>query len=110
MSYADPRIQECVSTEFLANRNIWNIKVPLELDILNKIDLRGRLEEDLPTFHKKYIEMWECRYEFLPTHEPFLTSKLAMSSSYMDWFKHNDKLYLLLDSERSSQCCCRRPR
>ncbi|PPR92685.1 hypothetical protein GOBAR_AA27986 [Gossypium barbadense] len=46
-----------------------------DLDDLHKINLRGRLEEDWPTFHKKYIEMWERR--------------------------HNDKLYLLSDSERS---------
>ncbi|KAH1032036.1 hypothetical protein J1N35_044210 [Gossypium stocksii] len=28
-----------------------------ELDDLYKRDLRGRLEEDCPTFHKKYIKM-----------------------------------------------------
>lgn len=27
----------------------------------------------------------------------------------MNWFKHNDKLYLLLDAERSRQHCYRRP-
>ncbi|KAK5818757.1 hypothetical protein PVK06_023702 [Gossypium arboreum] len=74
MPYADPRIQECSLAEFLANHNIWHVKVPLvifamieihesnlvmqqfgctqrilsppeELDDLYKIDLRGRLKE-----------------------------------------------------------------
>ncbi|MBA0843604.1 hypothetical protein Goarm_000774 [Gossypium armourianum] len=46
-----------------------NISLPSqERDDLYKIDLRGRLEEDWPTFHKMYIEMWERRYDFLPTY------------------------------------------
>ncbi|KAH1122401.1 hypothetical protein J1N35_005561 [Gossypium stocksii] len=74
-SYVDPRIQECVSAEFFANRNIWYIKVPVvvfptiemhksdhimqqfgctqhiplppqELDDLHNINLRGKLKED----------------------------------------------------------------
>ncbi|KAH1039655.1 hypothetical protein J1N35_041398, partial [Gossypium stocksii] len=55
MSHVDSRIQEYASAKFLANRNIWHVK---ELDNLYKIDLWGRLEEDWPTFHKKYIKMW----------------------------------------------------
>ncbi|MBA0583697.1 hypothetical protein Gorai_014544, partial [Gossypium raimondii] len=105
MPYADPRIQEYVSTKFLANHNIWNVKVPLiifaiiemhesnqvmrqfgctlrippppqELDDLHNTKLRERLKEDWPAFHKK----------------------------------HNNKSYLLLVSDRSRQRCCKRPR
>ncbi|KAG8472799.1 hypothetical protein CXB51_034729 [Gossypium anomalum] len=125
------------TAEFLAN--IWHVKVPLvifatvemhesdqvmrqvrsmqriplpsqELDDLYNIDLRGRLEEDWPTFHKKYIEMWERRYDFLPMCEPFLILELATSPDYMDWFNYNDKSYLLPDSERNRQRRRRRPR
>ncbi|MBA0867841.1 hypothetical protein Goshw_004826 [Gossypium schwendimanii] len=57
---------------------------PQELEDLYKIDLQGKLEEDWPTFHKKYIKIWQCRY--------------------------NDKPYLLLASERSKQHLRRKPR
>ncbi|MBA0612971.1 hypothetical protein Godav_013501, partial [Gossypium davidsonii] len=77
---------------------------------LHKIDLWGRLEEDWPTFYKKYIKMWEHRYDFLPTPKPFLTPELATSPDYMGWFRHNDKLYLLPTLEKGRQHRCRRPR
>ncbi|MBA0783220.1 hypothetical protein Gotri_000974, partial [Gossypium trilobum] len=62
------------------------------------IDLRGRLEEDWPTFYKKNIEIWQCRNDYLPMNEPFLTLELVTSLDYMDWFRHNDKPYLLSTS------------
>ncbi|MBA0549879.1 hypothetical protein Golob_020880, partial [Gossypium lobatum] len=139
MPYANPRIQECIPVEFLANRNIWQVKVPLivfatvemhesnrvmrqfgcmqripsspqKLDDLHNIDLRGRLEEDWSSFHQKYIEIWQRRYDYLPTREPFLTLELATSPDYMDWFRHNGKPYLLSALERSRQRHRRRQR
>ncbi|KAH1120744.1 hypothetical protein J1N35_003904 [Gossypium stocksii] len=139
MPYANPRIQECIPVEFLANRNIWYVKVPLivfatveihesnrvmrqfgcmqripsspqKLDDLHNIDLRGRLEEDWSTFHQKYIDIWQRRYDYLPTREPFLTPELATSPDYMDWFRHNGKPYLLSALERSRQRRRRRQR
>ncbi|MBA0761599.1 hypothetical protein Gotri_024225 [Gossypium trilobum] len=59
-------------------------------------------------FHKKYIEMWQRRYDYLPMCEPFLTPELVTSADCMDWLRHNDKLYLLLDAERSRQRHLRR--
>ncbi|MBA0644109.1 hypothetical protein Goklo_028319 [Gossypium klotzschianum] len=50
------------------------------------------------------------RYDYLPTCEPFLTPELVTSSDYIDWLRHNDKLYLLPNVERSRQCCLRRSR
>ncbi|MBA0644108.1 hypothetical protein Goklo_028318, partial [Gossypium klotzschianum] len=47
--------------------------------------------------------MWQRRYDYLPTCEPFLTPELVTSADCMDWLRHNDKLYLLLDAERSRQ-------
>ncbi|MBA0855324.1 hypothetical protein Goshw_012063 [Gossypium schwendimanii] len=55
-----------------------------ELDDLYKIDFRGRLKEDWLIFHNKHIKMWQCRYDYLPTREPFLTPELATSLDYMD--------------------------
>ncbi|MBA0556063.1 hypothetical protein Golob_026197, partial [Gossypium lobatum] len=81
-----------------------------KLDDLHKIDLRGKHKEDWPTFHKKYIKMWQRRYDYFSTCEPFLVPELATSADYMDWFRHNDKLYLLATLERSRQCRRRRPR
>ncbi|KAK5825281.1 hypothetical protein PVK06_020095 [Gossypium arboreum] len=42
--------------------------------------------------------MWQCRSDYLPTREPFLTLELATSPNYMDWFRQNSKLYLLSDA------------
>ncbi|KAH1032037.1 hypothetical protein J1N35_044211 [Gossypium stocksii] len=42
--------------------------------------------------------------------EPCLISKLATFPDYMDWFRYNDKSYVLPDSERNRQCRRRRPR
>ncbi|MBA0789621.1 hypothetical protein Gotri_026329 [Gossypium trilobum] len=69
-----------------------------------------KLKEDWPTFHKKYIEMWQRRYDYLPTCEPFLAPELATTPDYMDWFRHNGKSYLLATLERSRQRRRRRPR
>ncbi|MBA0817328.1 hypothetical protein Gohar_028231 [Gossypium harknessii] len=66
----------------------------LELDNLHKIDLRLRLKEDWETFHKKCIEIWKYKYDYLPTREPFLTLELVTCSDYMDWFRHHGRLYL----------------
>ncbi|MBA0735485.1 hypothetical protein Gogos_019330, partial [Gossypium gossypioides] len=52
--------------------------------------------------------MWQRRYDYLPTCEPFLTLELVTSADYMDWLRYNEKLYLLLDAERSRQRHLRR--
>ncbi|MBA0734531.1 hypothetical protein Gogos_018433 [Gossypium gossypioides] len=49
-------------------------------------------------------------YDYLPMCEPYLTSKLATSSDYMDWFRHYGKLCLLPNLERSKQYRRKRPR
>ncbi|MBA0767530.1 hypothetical protein Gotri_016403 [Gossypium trilobum] len=54
--------------------------------------------------------MWQHRYDYLPTHEPFLTPKLATSPNYIDWFRHNNKSYLLPNAKRSMQHRHKRPR
>ncbi|MFQ6630914.1 hypothetical protein Gotur_008681, partial [Gossypium turneri] len=57
---------------------------PQELNDLNMIDMRGRLDEDWATFHKKYIKIWQHMYNYLPTREPFLMPELATTLDYMD--------------------------
>ncbi|MBA0754519.1 hypothetical protein Gogos_020497 [Gossypium gossypioides] len=52
----------------------------------------------------------ERRYDYLPTHEPFLTPELVISLDYLDWLKHNGKPYLLPTAKKSRQLHCRRRR
>ncbi|MBA0682125.1 hypothetical protein Goari_023867 [Gossypium aridum] len=91
--YADPRIQECVSAEFLVNHNIWQVKVPLIIFATVKIH-----------------ESNQRRYDYLPMREPFLMPNLATSLVYMDWFRHNGKSYLLSTVEISRKHHRNRPR
>ncbi|MBA0705364.1 hypothetical protein Golax_017564, partial [Gossypium laxum] len=77
---------------------------PTELeDIRLALDQQTEEEEDWSSFHQKYIEIWQRRYDYLPTRKPFLTPELATSPDYMDWFRHNGKPYLLSALERSRQ-------
>ncbi|MBA0715809.1 hypothetical protein Golax_014690, partial [Gossypium laxum] len=92
----NPKIQECVLDELLANRSIWHVKVPL-------------MNFAMTTFHKKHIEIWQHMYGYLSTREPFFMPKLVTSSDYMDWFRNHGKPYLLLVSEKSRQRRRRRP-
>ncbi|KAK5772455.1 hypothetical protein PVK06_048744 [Gossypium arboreum] len=107
------RIQECISSEFLMNPNIWHLKVPLvvyttvemhELDVvmqqfgfrqmipptpqdiedLHHIDLRRRTDENWPTFHAEYINVWNHR--------------------------RHDKPYLLVEETKGKQRYEKRPR
>ncbi|MBA0608996.1 hypothetical protein Godav_021136, partial [Gossypium davidsonii] len=61
-------------------------------------ETRERLA-NIPQPHNQYIEMWQRRYDYLPTHETFLTSELATYLDYMDWFRHY-KSYLLPASKK----------
>ncbi|MBA0877511.1 hypothetical protein Goshw_000350, partial [Gossypium schwendimanii] len=104
MLYTDPKIQECVLDELLANRSIWHVKVALMNFAMVEMQ-----ESDRTTFHKKHIEIWQHMYGYLSTREPFFTPKLVTSSDYMDWFRNHGKPYLLLVSEKSRQRRRRRP-
>ncbi|KAG8481434.1 hypothetical protein CXB51_026237 [Gossypium anomalum] len=124
MSYADSIIQECISTKFLANRNIWHVKVllivfamiemhefgqvmrqlrfrqsilssPQDIKELHKVDLQGRTDEDWAKFHAKYIYILEHRYDFIPMRKPILAPDLATSPCYRTWFRHYGNPYLL---------------
>ncbi|MBA0699174.1 hypothetical protein Goari_000831, partial [Gossypium aridum] len=65
MSYANLRIRACIPAEYLANPKIWHMKVPLivyakvEMHESDRVDLRGRIDEDWPTFHGQYINIWQ---------------------------------------------------
>ncbi|MBA0770214.1 hypothetical protein Gotri_018876 [Gossypium trilobum] len=104
MLYSDPKIQECVLDELLANRSVWHVKVPLINFAMVEMQ-----ESDRTTFHKKHIEIWQHMYGYLSTREPFFTPKLVTSSDYMDWFTNHGKPYLLQVSEKSRQRRRRRP-
>ncbi|MBA0786827.1 hypothetical protein Gotri_025190 [Gossypium trilobum] len=69
MSYIDPRIQECISVEFLANCNIWHVNVPLiifstvEMHEYNQVEAKK-------TPHESYVESTCLESSLAPTlHE-----------------------------------------
>ncbi|KAH1082789.1 hypothetical protein J1N35_022550 [Gossypium stocksii] len=64
------------------------------------IDLRERTYENWPTFHAQYINIWNNKYEFLPTREAIVLPELACYLEYMPWFRVHGKLYLLSEETR----------
>ncbi|MBA0810966.1 hypothetical protein Gohar_002907 [Gossypium harknessii] len=97
MLYSDPRIQECIPTEFFINHNIWHVKVSLivfvmvemhesnrvMLNKLHKIDLRGRTGEDCYKFMPNISIFGNIGMIFIPMCEPIVQLNLATSSDYM---------------------------
>ncbi|MBA0865823.1 hypothetical protein Goshw_015758, partial [Gossypium schwendimanii] len=53
-----------------------------EFDDLHLIDLR-RQDENWSIFHWQHINMWNHRYDFLPTRQPIIIPELACDSEYM---------------------------
>ncbi|KAK5845903.1 hypothetical protein PVK06_002146 [Gossypium arboreum] len=82
---------------------------PEMLDDKHKMDLR-QLHTDWPRFHSAYIEMWENRYDYIPTREPIIVPELACVPEYMPWFRINGKPYLLFEEERRRQIRVQRER
>ncbi|MBA0676879.1 hypothetical protein Goari_018326, partial [Gossypium aridum] len=107
----------------LVNPNIWHVKVPLiayamvdmhesdrviwqfrfrktilsppqDTEALYKFDLHGRIDKDWLKFHDEYINIWECRYDFILIREPIISWELATAPKYMPWFRHHGKPYL----------------
>ncbi|MFQ6657994.1 hypothetical protein Gotur_027448 [Gossypium turneri] len=87
-----------------------SILVALEvLDDHHKIDLR-QLHTNWLRFWLYYIRMWEDRYDYIPTREPIIVSKLACVPEYMPWFRIHGKPYLLSAEERQRQLRVQRER
>ncbi|MBA0855841.1 hypothetical protein Goshw_019904 [Gossypium schwendimanii] len=98
------------------SRNIVHLRfkqlIPVALqglDDLYHIDLWGRMDKNWLVFHAQYINMWNNRYEFLPTREVIIAPELACDSKYMQWFRVYGKPYLLGEEEMSRQPHTRRP-
>ncbi|MBA0670509.1 hypothetical protein Goklo_029460 [Gossypium klotzschianum] len=47
-----------------------------------------------------FIQIWEDRYDYIPTREPIIVPELACLPKYMPWFRINGKPYLLSAEER----------
>ncbi|MBA0633730.1 hypothetical protein Godav_005165, partial [Gossypium davidsonii] len=82
---------------------------PEVLDDHHKIDLR-QLHTDWPRFWSYYIQMWEARYDYIPTLEPIIVPELACVPEYMPWFRIHGKPYLLSTEERQRQLRVQRER
>ncbi|KAK8309917.1 hypothetical protein V6Z12_D02G154100 [Gossypium hirsutum] len=68
------------------------------------------MDENWLVFLAQYINMWNNRYEFLPTREVIIAPELTCDPKYMQWFKVYGKPYLLGEEERSRQPHTRRLR
>ncbi|KAK5775166.1 hypothetical protein PVK06_043035 [Gossypium arboreum] len=109
--YEDLTTRAVIPDEFFQNPNIWHVKVLLvnytimemhqsdrvlrqfgfrqlillELEVFDdehKVDLR-LLNTDWPRHWSEYIEMWENRYDYIPTREPIIVPKLTCVPEYM---------------------------
>ncbi|KAK5785372.1 hypothetical protein PVK06_039954 [Gossypium arboreum] len=136
--YEDPAIRAVIPDEYLQNPNVWHVKVPLVkfaivemhqsdrvlrqfgfrqpipvapevLDDHHKIDLR-QLHTDWPRFWSHYIQIWEDRYDYIPTRESIIVPELAYVPEYMPWFRIHGKPYLLSEKERQRQLRVQRER
>ncbi|MBA0753002.1 hypothetical protein Gogos_022277, partial [Gossypium gossypioides] len=136
--YEDLAIRAVIPDEYFQNRNGWHVKVPLVnfatvemhqsdrvlrqfgfrqpipvapemLDDHYKIDLR-QLHTDWPKFWSHSIQMWEDRYDYIPTQEPIIVLELASVPEYMPWFRIHGKPYLLSPDERQRQLRVQRER
>ncbi|KAG8481071.1 hypothetical protein CXB51_025794 [Gossypium anomalum] len=126
--YDDPAIRAVIPDENVQNPNAWYVKVPLVnyatvemhqsdrvlrqfgfrqpipmasevFDEEHKVDLR-LLNMDWPSYWSGYIEMWENRYDYIPTREPIIVPELACVPEYMPWFRIHGKPYLLSEERR----------
>ncbi|KAH1122142.1 hypothetical protein J1N35_005302 [Gossypium stocksii] len=82
---------------------------PEKLDDEHEIDLR-LINTNWPRYWSNYIEMWENRYDYIPTREPIIVPELACVPKYMLWFKIHGKPYLLSEEERRRQIRVQRER
>ncbi|MBA0792397.1 hypothetical protein Gohar_016897 [Gossypium harknessii] len=67
---------------------------PQDLDDLHHIDLRERTDENWSMFHAQYINIWNNRYDFLPTREAIVVPELTCILQYISWFRIHGKPYL----------------
>ncbi|MFQ6626382.1 hypothetical protein Gotur_004962 [Gossypium turneri] len=54
-------------------------------------------------FWSYYIQMWDDRYDYIPTREPIIVPELVYVLEYMPWFRIHGKSYLLSAEERQRQ-------
>ncbi|MBA0633880.1 hypothetical protein Godav_022365 [Gossypium davidsonii] len=82
---------------------------PGVLDDHHKIDLR-QLHTDWSRYWSYYIQMWEDRYDYIPTREPIIVPELTRVPEYIPWFRIYGKPYLLSEEERQRHLRVQRER
>ncbi|KAG8481755.1 hypothetical protein CXB51_026613 [Gossypium anomalum] len=134
----DQAIRAVIPDEYFQNPNAWYVNVPLVnyatvemhqsdrvlrqfgfrqlipvapevFDEEHKVDLR-LLNMDWPRYWSGYIEMWENRYDYIPTRESIIVPELACVPEYMPWFRIHGKPYLLSEEQRRRQIRVQRER
>ncbi|MFQ6630715.1 hypothetical protein Gotur_008998 [Gossypium turneri] len=80
----DLAIPEVIHEKFFVNPNIWHVKVSLVVyATIEMHETDRRLNENWPVFYSQHINMWNNRYDFLPTHEPIIVPELTCYLKYM---------------------------
>ncbi|PPR84873.1 hypothetical protein GOBAR_AA35841 [Gossypium barbadense] len=112
--YEDPAIWAVIPDEYLQNPNAWHVKVSLvnfaivEMHQSDRVLRQFGFRQPIPVSH--YIQMWEDRYDYIPTWEPVIVPELACVPEYMPWFRIHGKPYLLSEEERQRQLRVQRER
>ncbi|MFQ6671017.1 hypothetical protein Gotur_035693, partial [Gossypium turneri] len=106
----DPAIRAVIPDEFLQNPNAWQAKVALinyatvEMHRSDKVLRQLGCRQPIPVEPEfEYIQMWEDRYDYIPSIEPIIVLELACLPEYMPWFRIHGKPYLLSPEERQRQ-------
>ncbi|MBA0713866.1 hypothetical protein Golax_012869, partial [Gossypium laxum] len=105
--YEDPIIREVIPDEFLVNPNVWHVKVPLV--VYATVEMH-ETDRNWLVFHSPHINIWNNRYDFLPTRKPIIVPELACDPEYMLWFRIHGKPYLYGEEEKRQHPHTSRPR
>ncbi|MBA0670430.1 hypothetical protein Goklo_025514 [Gossypium klotzschianum] len=71
------------------------------METLHKLDLRGNIGKNWRDYHNEYIDIWDCRIEFLPIYESSFSLGTTACLEYMHWFRVSGKPNLLSVESRS---------
>ncbi|KAL4376104.1 hypothetical protein GQ457_02G017100 [Hibiscus cannabinus] len=77
--------------------------MPLNMDVYEQIDTRGKSDTNWSMKHAHYIELWNARETSRPRCDPLTTDDFDLSSSvYHYWLLQNSKLILTTQAEREA--------
>ncbi|MBA0876693.1 hypothetical protein Goshw_001606 [Gossypium schwendimanii] len=91
--YEDPAIRVVIPNEYFQNPNAWHVKVALvnyatvEMHQSDRVLRQFGFRQPIPVaperFWSHYIQIWEDRYDYIPTRKPIIVLELACVPEYM---------------------------